>query len=180
MNETKAQLTDRWRRENREEEVARFRKHVREDCRATGLSRKESNANAWSEATRNFPPLVPPKPKVETVRGEVLIIGKTTTQCVAEWNADWKAAEVIEVGQPSHDLPECTDIDEDLNWTTRNFLVIVTRVIQEDRMYWEIDWSRAVTPAPSTFAVEETHWKLTEENEFDFRMRAPIRWWDDE
>ena len=62
MAESKAELTDRWRRENREEEVARFRRQVRDDCRAQGVSKKEAHEAAWSEAARNFPPLPPPKP----------------------------------------------------------------------------------------------------------------------
>ena len=42
MDQSKAELTDRWRRESREEEVARFRRHVRNDCRARGASKKEA------------------------------------------------------------------------------------------------------------------------------------------
>src|SRR5262245_28908941 len=154
MTESKAELTDRWRQENREEEVARFRQQVRDQCRARGLSRKESNGHAWAEAARNFPPLPPPPPPIAPVP-EILINGKTPAQRIAEWNAEWAATEVVEVGQPPADLPEYIDVDEDLNWACRNFLVVSTRVIERDRSYWEIDWSRAVTPVPSAMAVEE-------------------------
>ena len=61
MAESKAELTDRWRREGRGEEVARFRQQVRDECRARGLSREEAHEAAWSEAARNFPPHPPPK-----------------------------------------------------------------------------------------------------------------------
>ncbi len=176
MEESKAELTDRWRREKREEEVARFRRRVRDECRARGLSRKESNGHAWAEAARNFPPLPPPKPPTSEIDG------KTTAQRVAEWTAEWAAAEVVEVGQPPADLPEDIGVDEDSEWAWRNFLVIVSRVIERDRMYWEIDWTRAVTPVPSDFAVEEIRRKMTQPDAFEleFRMRAPIRWWDDD
>jgi hypothetical protein len=181
MAESKAELTDRWRREGREEEVARFRRQVREDCRAQGVSKKEAHETAWSEAARNFPPLPPPKPP-SPASGVRLIDGKTPAQRVAEWNAEWAVAEVVEVGQPPADLPEDTGVDEDLDWAWRNFLVIVSRVIERHRMFWEIDWSRAVTPVPSDFAVEEIRRKMTEPNAFEveFRMRAPIRWWPDD
>jgi len=182
MKESKSELTDRWRHEGREEKVAEFRQQVRDECRSRGLSRKESNGHAWSEAARKFPPLPPPKPPTAPVPEVRLIDGKTPAQRVAEWNAEWAAAEVVEVGQPPADLPEYTDVDEDFDWTWRNFLVIVSRVIERDRSYWEIDWSRAVTPVPSALAVEEIQRKLTQSNEFEseFRMRAPIRWWDDD
>ena len=62
MTETKAQMTDRWRREGREEEVAAFREQVRLECKKRGLKRQEANEAAWAEAARNFPPLDPPEP----------------------------------------------------------------------------------------------------------------------
>ena len=175
MAESRAELTDRWRRENRQEEAARFRRQVREDCRAQGVSKKEAHEAAWSEAARNFPP--PPPPTAPASRD-----GRTTAQVVAEWNAEWTAAEVVEVGRLPADLPQYIDVDEDLDWTWRNFLVIVSRVIERHRSYWEIDWSRAVTPVPSDFAVEEIQRKMTQPNAFEseFRMCAPIRWWDDD
>jgi len=177
MAESKSDSTDRWRREDREEEVARFRRQVREDCRAQGVSKKEAHEAAWSEAVRNFPPMQPPAPA-----SEVLIDGKTASQRVAEWNAEWAAAEVVEVGRLPADLPQDTGVDADLAWAWRNFLVIVSRVVERDRSYWEIDWSRAVTPVPSDFAVEEIRRKMTQPDAFEseFRMRAPIRWWDDD
>ncbi len=67
MEESKAQLTDRWRRENREEEVAQFRKQVRDDYRAQEMSRKEAHERAWSAAARNYPPLLPLKPTSEPI-----------------------------------------------------------------------------------------------------------------
>jgi hypothetical protein len=182
MAESKAELTDRWRREGREEQVAQFRQQVRDECRARGVSREAAHESAWSEAARNFPP-PPPKPPTAPA-SEVLIDGKTPAQRVAEWNAEWAAAEVVEVGQLPTDLPEYIDVDEDLNWTWRNFLVIVSRVIERHRMYWEIDWSRAVTPVPSKLAVEEIRRKMTEQGAFEseFRGHAPIRWsgWGDD
>jgi len=181
MAESKAELTDRWRRENREEEVARFRRQVRDDCRARGASKKEAHEAAWAEAARNFPPLPPPKPP--TPASEVMLIdGKTPAQRVAEWNAEWAAAEVVEVGRLPADLPRDIGVDEDLDWTWRNFLVIVSRVIERHRMYWEVAWNRAVTPVPSALAIEEIRRKMTQPNAFEseFRMRAPIRWWDND
>lgn len=176
MDESKAELTDRWRREKREKEVARFRQRVRDDCRERGLSRKESNRHAWAEAARNFPPMPPPKPPTP------ITVGKTTAQSVTEWTTKWATAEVVEAGQPPSDLPEDIGVDDDLDWTWRNFLVIVSRVIERHRMYWEIDWNRAVTPVPSMFAVEEIRRKLTQPNAYEsqLRMRAPIKWWDDD
>ncbi len=49
-------------------------------------------------------------------------------------------------------------------------------------MYWEIDWSQAVTTVPSDFAVEEIRRKMTQPDAFEseLRMRASIRWWEDD
>jgi len=181
MSESQAELTDRWRRENREEEVAQFREQVRSDCRARGVSRKEAHETAWSEAARNFPPPKPPTAPAPAFEGR-LRDGRTPAQAVAEWNAKWAAAEVVEVGQVPGDLPDNIDVDEDLDWTWRNFLVIVTQVIERHRMFWEIDWSRAATPVPSTLAVDEIRRKMNRPNEFEAKVRmcAPVRWWDDD
>ena len=182
MSESKAELTDRWRRERREEEVARFRRQVRKDCRAQGVSKKEAHEAAWAEAARNFPPQTFPKPPTAPASEVRLRDGRTAAQVVAESNAEWAAAEVVEVGQPPADLPEYIDVDEDSDWAWRNFLVIVSCVIERHRMYWEIDWSRSVTPVPSALAVEEIRRKMTQPDAFEseLRMRAPIRWWDDD
>jgi hypothetical protein len=145
------------------------------------VSREAAHESAWSEAARNFPP-PPPKPPTAPASEVRLRDGRTPAQAVAEWNAEWAAAEIVEVGQLPTDLPEYIDLDEDLNWTWRNFLVIVSRVIERHRMYWEIDWSRAVTPVPSEFAVENIRLMMTRPDAFgcEFRMCAPIRWWDDD
>ncbi len=81
MAESKAELTDRWRREGREEQVARFRQQVRDECRARGVSKEEAHETAWSEAARNFPPLPPPKPPIGPASES------TPSQVVAECDA---------------------------------------------------------------------------------------------
>lgn len=146
------------------------------------MSKKEAHEAAWSEAARNFPPLPPPKPPTAPTTEVRLPDGRTPAQVVAEWNAEWAAADVVEVGHLPADLPQDTGVDEDLDWAWRNFLVIVSRVIERHRKFWEIDWSRAVTSVPSALAVEEIRRKMSQPDAFEseFRMRAPIRWWDDD
>ena len=57
--ESKIELTDRLRREGRDEEASPYRNQVREQLRAEGKTRKEAMEGAW-EATRvAFPPLPP-------------------------------------------------------------------------------------------------------------------------
>jgi len=83
-SESKIQLTDRWRREGRERQVAQFRQQVRDECRARGLSREEADKAAWAEAERNFPPLPPSNPSAAPAFEVRPPDGSTPAQVAAE------------------------------------------------------------------------------------------------
>ena len=57
--ETKIQLTDRWRREGREDEVRAYRDRVRKELKLKGGSRQEVTDAVWEAARVAFPPLAP-------------------------------------------------------------------------------------------------------------------------
>ena len=82
----------------------------------------------------------------------------------------------------SRRLKRLSEIGAQASIALHNARILRALVIERDRMYWELDWSRAVTPVPSDFAVEEIRRKMTQPDAFEleFRMRAPIRWWDDD
>ena len=57
MTESKVQLLERWRREGRAEEVARYRDEVRQKLRAEGGTRMQAKEGSWEAARAEFPPL---------------------------------------------------------------------------------------------------------------------------
>ena len=57
MSETRIMLTDRLRREGREEEAVRYRNQVREQLKAEGKKRKEAMEGAWEATRLAFTPL---------------------------------------------------------------------------------------------------------------------------
>lgn len=145
MAESKAELTDRWRREGREEEVARFRLQVRNECRARRLSRKESNEHAWSEATRNFPPLPSPK-QSEPPREDAAVPAVASpeaadsgrVQGLTNLPADWP------------ELPGNASLAAEIGWVQANRLYVV-----EERPSGRtvVRLEKARSPAPSWSAL---------------------------
>ena len=59
MTESKIELTERLRREGRDEEARQYREKVRTQLRAEGTTRREAMQRAW-QATRLAFPLLPP------------------------------------------------------------------------------------------------------------------------
>jgi hypothetical protein len=55
--ESRIELTDRLRREGRDEEASLYRNQVREQLRAEGKTRKEAMEGAWEATRLAFPPL---------------------------------------------------------------------------------------------------------------------------
>lgn len=192
MAESKAELTDRWRRENREEEVARFRQQVRDDSRAKGASKKAAHEHAWSEAARKFPPLPQPKTTSEANAASAhskptakptlspldhpiaLFGGKTLRQMNAERRRKWAVAPIVESEMPWSDLPEGSDIDDDegldRNWAVKNLLLVMKR-IDGDEQHFEIDWGKAVTPPPTTWGMEKVRQMLRNPNDFEWQLQ---------
>jgi hypothetical protein len=94
MVETKSQLTDRLRREDREEEATRYRNQIREQLKAEGKKRQEAREGAWDALRAAFPPL-PPSEKIgppaafdnDTVGESWAIEWFSPLHALAEWKA---------------------------------------------------------------------------------------------
>jgi hypothetical protein len=70
MTESKIELTERLRREGREDEAKRFRETVIKECRAAGMKRDEAREHAWGEMAKAYPPLpIAEQNPVEPVTG---------------------------------------------------------------------------------------------------------------
>lgn len=143
MVESKAELTDRWRREGREEEVARFRQQVRDACRAQRVSREEAHEAAWAEAARNFPPLQPPKPP--TAPASEAAARSTSSQ--ADSGRVQGLAD-IPTGWP--ELPANASLAREIGWVQAERLRIVEELPTGGT---RVRLERARAPAPSWSAL---------------------------
>jgi len=135
MAESKAELTDRWRREGREQEVATFRERVRQECKTSGkkMTRDEINEIAWREAARAFPPL---PPEDLTVSQESAHCGRVTG--LGDIPASWP------------ELPNNASLQSELNWVQANRLVVVE---ERPSGATRVHLGRARSPAPSLAAI---------------------------
>ncbi|MBU4400520.1 MAG: hypothetical protein KKE86_14450, partial [Planctomycetes bacterium] len=59
MNESKIELTERWRREGRWSEASRFKDAAVKDFRSQGMKRAEASDAAWEATAEAFPPPAP-------------------------------------------------------------------------------------------------------------------------
>lgn len=76
MDESKIELTERLRRENRWEEASNFRETARADFRAKGMNRKEAAEAAWASTAESYPPLPVANPVAATDNGRVQGLGE--------------------------------------------------------------------------------------------------------
>jgi len=96
MTESKITLTERWRREGREEEASRYRDEVREQLRAEGKSKAEAREMSWERAREKYPPLPPAENPPESPRAEPAAQGDGPDTTEEEpspdgkrWVAEW-------------------------------------------------------------------------------------------
>ncbi|MEM6778213.1 MAG: hypothetical protein AAF670_11205 [Planctomycetota bacterium] len=131
--ESKVELTDRWRREKREEEASRFRDDVRKACRAKGMSRKQADEHAWTETAKAFPPVQVADPSL---------------------NEPAESANARIVGLPNipdswPEMPGNASLHSELSWVQNNRLRIVEKTGGTTRVHLE----RSREPAPSWAAL---------------------------
>jgi len=158
--ETKAQMTDRWRREGREEEVAAFRETIRLECKRRGLKRQEANEHACKEAARNFPP-PSPSPAPESTAADsadggaedppdlqpgAKLDGSEASTRFAPRGRTGLNAIPAEWGQ----LPATASLSVEIGWVQANRLRVVEETLSGG---FKVDLSRAVEPAPSRSAL---------------------------
>jgi hypothetical protein len=158
-------LMKRLEREGRWPEAAEWKNKRIKEHRAAGLLRPEASDSAWSEMEKEFPPLPAPEPPIDILQG------RTPQQFVEDCQREWDAAPTIETEVPWTDLPDDVGFDDDQDWAVQNFLFIVARVVEVGRQYWEIDWSRAVTPAPSMLAIDLVRQMMDEPDDFEKRLK---------
>lgn len=133
--ETKAELNDRWRSENREEEVAEFRERRRKKLKQSDadMTRAEINDRVWDEAAREFPPLPPEEPS--DVDPEFADCGRVNG--LADIPDDWP------------EMPSNASLSAEISWVQSNRLLVV----REKQDGTSVDLSKARTPAPSYAAI---------------------------
>ncbi len=61
MTESKIELSERLRRENRWDEASRFKDTAVKDFKSQGMKRTEATEAAWEAMAEAFPPLEPPE-----------------------------------------------------------------------------------------------------------------------
>ena len=118
--ESRIELTDRLRREGREEAAATFRREVIDELREVGVSTAERRRIAWAEMAKRFPPLEPekkPEEEVEPEDEEGPEDGAPTSDAsFGLLPADWPP------------LPDSAPWREELEWAYQNgFFVIVEK-----------------------------------------------------
>ena len=151
--ETRAQLTDRWRREGREAEVSKFREAIREECKKQGLKRQQANDHAWKEAARNFPPIPPPEPAtpaaVDIPVADAVVVDADEREPGSQSAPRGKVAGLERIPESWGELPASATLSAELGWVQSNRLWIVSESSSGAR----VDLSKAREPAPSRAAL---------------------------
>ena len=187
--EQKHVLTHRLLREGRWEEAAAWKNRRIKKHRDAGMLRPEASDAAWRELEQKFPPLEPPPdhvaaavhntPPVDPTLSPwdqpiALFGGKSPRQATAERRRKWAVAPIIESELPWPNLPEGSEIgeDEDLDrdWAVKT-LLLVTKRFYGDEQRFEIDWSKAVTPPPTTYGVERLRRMLRDPGDFEWELQ---------
>ena len=130
--ESRIELVDRWRREGREDEAAKYREQVRSTCREQGMSRKDANEHAWAAAAEAFTPMG----TEEASSNEQGVHGRIT------------GLQTIPDSWP--ELPSNVSLGSELSWVQSNRL----RVVEETPSgATRVQLGRAREPAPSWAAL---------------------------
>jgi len=128
MEESKIELTERLRRENRWAEASQFKDEMVRTFRSKGMKRAEAGEEAWRRMAEKYPPL----PVAEAENISVRILG------VGEIPPSWP------------DLPDNASLQAELAWVQSNRL----RVVEERPSgATRVHLDRARSPAPSWAAL---------------------------
>jgi hypothetical protein len=130
MNESKIELTERLRRENRWGEASKFRETARADFRTKGMGRQEAVEAAWAAMAEAYPPL--PEATAEPASISVRVQG------------------LGDIPESWGELPSNTSLQAELSWCQANRL----RVVEERPSgATRVHLDRARSPAPSWAAL---------------------------
>jgi hypothetical protein len=133
MDESKIELTERLRRENRWDEAANFKETARADLRAKGMKRAEAAEAAWGAMAEAYPPLPVAEATAEPVSND-----GGRVRGLGDIPADWGT------------LPANASLQAEIGWVQSNRLVVV-----EERPSGAtvVHLNRAHEPAPSRAAL---------------------------
>ena len=129
MNESKIEMTERLRRENRWSEASKFKDTALADFRAKGMGRQEAVEAAWEAMAEAYPPL---PPAAEAIAISVRVQG------------------LGDIPESWGELPSNTSLQAELSWCQANRL----RVVEERPSgATRVHLDRARSPAPSWAAL---------------------------
>ena len=127
MNESKADLMDRLRREKRWDEASEFKNQVLRGLREAGMKKDEAGEEAWRQMEEKYPP----RPGED-------VVDAGRIQGFQEMPSDWP------------DLPSNASLQAEVRWCQSNRL----RVVEEMRGgAIRVHLERAGSPAPSHGAL---------------------------
>ena len=137
--ETRIQATDRWRRESRVDEVAKFRQQVRDACRKGGWSKGEAMERAWAEAFKAFPPPAEEEAKPGEAAPAVSIRGESG-----------RIHGLGSIPKAWGELPTNASLQAELGWVQANRLLVVE---EQASGATTVSLAKAQGPAPSMAAL---------------------------
>ena len=100
--------------------------------------------------------------------------GKSLRQMTAQRRREWAVAPIVESELPWPDLPEGSEFGEneelDRAWAVRVLLLVATRFDGVEQRF-EVDWSKATTPPPTTWGVERLRRMLRDPSDFEWQLQ---------
>ena len=133
MDESKIELTERLRRDNRWDEAAKFKETARADFRAKGMKRAEAAEAAWEAMAEAYPP----RPVAEATAEPVSNDGGRV-RGLGDIPAAWGT------------LPANASLAAEIGWVQANRLYVVEERSSNSTI---VHLDRAHEPAPSRAAI---------------------------
>jgi hypothetical protein len=126
VSETLSQAEKRWRREGRDLEVAVFRGRIRDECRESGMTRREAHDHAWEAALAAFPPegqeATSPEPPDLYRRAQ---FAPSTPSSGAQPGGEARIRGLADIPAEWPDLPANASLQAEVGWVQSERLYIV-------------------------------------------------------
>ncbi|NLF06359.1 MAG: hypothetical protein GX594_00025 [Pirellulaceae bacterium] len=133
MQESKIELTERLRREDRWGEASKRKDEIIRLLRADGMKRAEASEEGWRRIAAEYPPLPEPEAE-ETTPIDAEGDSMTPTPYPASWGL----------------LPHSAKFEDEVDWVHQNRAVVVE---ERPGCGVRVHWDRARRPAPSYGAI---------------------------